>query len=77
MQCCRNVPSCVRNAAGGGYRVASVSNTSLFPPSALARMLRESQNECRHSVGRVVPALEKGLSLSPTLVSCLVIMTFV
>lgn len=30
MQCCRNVPSCVRNAAGGGYRMASVSTSFFF-----------------------------------------------
>lgn len=72
MQCCRNVPSCVRNAAGGGYRMASVSNTSFIRLSALAYMLQKSPAECHHSVGDVVPCLEKKVfSLSPTLVSCL------
>ncbi len=74
MQCCRNVPSCVRNAAGGGYRMASVSS---FPsPSLSAYMHQKSQNKSHNSVGRVVPVLEKGLSVCPTPFSCLVIMTF-
>lgn len=35
MQCCRNVPSCVRNAAGGGYRMVSVSNSFFLPPISI------------------------------------------
>lgn len=58
--------------------MASASNASFLPPSASVYMLQRSQTECLHSVGRVVLALgKKGLSLSPTPVSCSVIMTFV
>lgn len=50
---------CVRNAAGGGYRMASASNASFLPSSALAYMLHRSQTECHHSVGHVVLVLGK------------------
>lgn len=57
--------------------MASVSNASFLPPSALAYKLQKSQSECHHSPGRVVSWQEKGLSLSSSPVSCLVIVTFV